>query len=170
MTDLLRRGVLLLIAALMLGSAALPANAQQSELAPEHLALARQYVDLTDKGGLYEIALVTTGVETMRTILTQHPDLTEPLDTAITTTLTAYKERKGDLMDQFARLYALRFSMDELREIVAFYSSPTGTKLATVNTAIGEDMQVVLRIFENNLRIEFFAKVRAELRAAGHDI
>ncbi len=169
MTNFVRHAAFLLVA-LVVAVTALPAFAQQQELAPEHLALARKYVDLTDKSGIYEVALVQTGVETMRTIVTQHPTLIEPVDVAITTTLEGYRARKGELMDQFARLYAMRLSMEELQQIVAFYESPAGAKLATVNATIGNDVQVVMQLFTNNLKTEFYAQVRAELKAAGHDV
>lgn len=169
MMNMVRQAAAVMVALIASLALAVPAGAQQ-ELAPEHLQLARKYVDLTDRSGVYEVALIQTGVETMRTIITQNPALVEPVDAAITKTLEAYRGRKGELMDQFARLYALRFSMSELQEIVAFYESPVGVKLSTVNAAIGEDVQMVMQVYVANLKTEFFAKVRAELRAAGHEI
>jgi uncharacterized protein len=153
------------VLALALTSTALPAFAQ--ELAPEHLALARRYVDLTDNNSVYEVTLVQVAVETMRTILSQNPDLTDTVDTAITAVLDTYRDRKGELLDQFARVYALRFTMEELQQIVTFYESPVGSKLVTVNAQAGQDLQAIQEVFEVNLRTEFFAQVRAELREAG---
>lgn len=163
----LRRAAVLVLAAVGLMVAPLTATAQEQELAPEHLALARQYVDLTDKSGVYELALIQVGIDTMRTLLTQDPKLSDPLDAAITKTLEVYRDRKGELLDQFARLYALRFSIEELQQIVDFYASPVGQKLALASADMGEDLQNVLTVFERNLSREFFATVRAELKAAG---
>ncbi len=160
----------LLIAALLaftMAASAVPAAAQ--EISPEHLALARKYVDLTDKANIYEAALIKTAIDTMSTITAQNPELVEPTDKAITTTLEEYKGKKGDLMDQFARVYALNFSMEEMGEIVAFYESPVGQKLTNANANLNEGMQTIMGIFEANLKREFFAKVRAELKAAGFD-
>lgn len=172
MTFLAKRGQLLLAFVVAMGLAALPlpALAQETELAPEHVALARKYVDLTDKSGIYEVALVETAVETMRTIVAQNPEIVEPVDEAITRTLDVYKERKDELMNQFARVYALSFTMDELQQIVAFYESPVGSKLASANASLNESLQTVMQVFEANLRTEFFASVRAELKAAGYDV
>jgi hypothetical protein len=74
------------------------------------------------------------------------------------------------LFDQFARVYAQRFTMEELQQIVDFYETPTGKKLAESNLAINTDLQTVMKVFDNNLKPEFFAKVRAELKAAGIDV
>jgi uncharacterized protein len=160
----------LLIAALLaftMAASVVPAAAQ--EISPEHLALARKYVDLTDKANIYEAALIKTAIDTMSTITNQNPELVEQTNTAIEKTLAEYKDRKGDLMDQFARVYALNFSMEEMTQIVAFYDSPVGQKLTNANASLNEGMQTIMGIFEANLKREFFAKVRAELKAAGFD-
>ncbi|MBN9332827.1 DUF2059 domain-containing protein [Devosia sp.] len=73
--------------------------------------------------------------------------------------------RLAELLDQFARVYALRFSIEELQNIVTFYETPTGQKLAAANSEMNTDLQRVMQVFSNNLKREFFAKVRAELRA-----
>ncbi|MHB1101332.1 MAG: DUF2059 domain-containing protein [Devosia sp.] len=148
--------------------AAVPANAQ--ELAPEHLAVARKYIELTDKSGIYEVSLVKTAIDTMRTIISQNPEITKPVDDAITKTLEVYKGKKSDLLDQFARVYALNFTIEELQEIVTFYESPVGAKLATANATLNQSLQTVMQVFETNLKTEFFAKVRAELKAGGYDV
>ena len=162
------RTALVIFATLAL--AAVPAIAQDQELAPEHLALARKYVDLTDKSNVYEVTLVSTAVETMNTLRRQDPNITEAADKAIENTLAVYREQKSDLFNQFARVYALNFSVEELEQIVAFYESTAGQKLVTANATVNPTIQEVMRIFEANLKVEFFAKVRAELRAAGHDL
>jgi hypothetical protein len=146
---------------------ALPSGVAAQELAPDHLALARQYVDLTDKASIYEIALVEVGIETMRTLVAQMPDKYDVVDQAITKTLDSYKARKGELMDQFARVYAQRLTMEELQQVVDFYGSPVGQKLAQVASDSNSDLQTVMNLFQINLRTEFFAQVRAELRTSG---
>src|SRR5688500_13939478 len=128
MIELMKRTALVITAMLALATA--PAIAQETELAPEHLALARKYVDLTDKSEIYVVSLVETAMQTMQTIIRQNPDIVEPVDAAISKTLEGYKDRKGELLDQFARVYALSFTMDELQAIVTFYESPVGQKLA----------------------------------------
>ena len=172
MKSMKKWGQTLLAFALALGMAvvSLPAGAQETELAPEHLAVARKYVDLTDKSGIYEVALVETAVETMRAMVSRNPEIVEPVDEAISKSLEEYKGRKGELMDQFARVYALNFTMEELQQIVAFYESPVGMKLASANATLNESLQTVMQVFEVNLKNEFFASVRAELKDAGYDI
>lgn len=171
MTKLFKGAALTVLAVLAMAASALvtvPAMAQ--ELAPEHLALARKYVELTDRSAIYEVTMVETGLETRRALTQQNPEIGKEVDDAIGKTLETYRGRKGELLDQFARVYALRFSMDELKQVVAFYESPVGVKLSTANQEINQDLQAIMQVFSNNTKVEFFAKVRAELKANGIDV
>jgi len=171
MTSNFMRGAKAILAAVMTATMiGLAAPALAQEVAPEQLALARKYIDLTDRGAVYEVALVETGVETMQQIVQQNPEIIDQTNDAITKVIQEYNGRKGDLLDQFARVYALRFSIEELQAIVTFYESPTGQKLAQANSEINTDLQRVMQVFGNNLKREFFAKVRSELRGQGIEI
>jgi len=167
-----KKGASILMAALlslaMAALATVPASAQ--EVSPDHLALARKYIDLTDQAAIYEVTLVETGIATMRTIVSQNPDIVDPVDKAITKVIETYRGRKSELLDQFARVYALRFSMPELQQIVTFYESEVGQKLAKSNLQINNELQTVMGVYQRNLKSEFFASVRAELKAAGIDV
>jgi len=173
MTSTFKRAPMLVAAILSLilsAFAAVPALSQQpTEISPEHLALARKYVDLTDQAGLYEATVVTAGIRTYRTLLPQNPEIGDQLNTAIETVISGYKDRKGELFDQFARVYALNFTQEELTQIVAFYESPAGLKLAKSNAGMSGTINRIMQVFESNLGREFFAAVRAELKAKGID-
>lgn len=170
MTGLIKRSRTLLsivLSATILGVAA-PAMAQ--EVPPEQLALARKYVDLTDRAAIFETTLVEIAIGSMRQITQQKPDIVPQTDAAISKVLEEYKGRKGELLDQFARVFAVRFTAPELQEIVAFYESPTGEKLSAANAEVNTDLQRVMQVFTNNVRPEFFAKVRAELKTQGIEL
>lgn len=146
-----------------------PAASQPQEVSPEALALARKYLELTDHGGLYETTIVRAGINTYQQLLPQNPEIAGPLNSAIEVVIGTYKDRKGELFDQMARLYALTFDMQELQVIVDFYSSPTGQKLSKANSELNMSVQRIMNIFSVNLNKEFFAKVRAELKSKGID-
>ncbi len=167
---LVRGTKVLMCAALAAGLIGFSAPASAQEVAPEIQTLARKYIDLTDRGAIFEVTIVETGIETMRQIVQQNPEIMDQVNEAIGVVVQDYNGRKGELLDQFARVYAVRFTLEELREIVAFYESPTGQKLAQANSDINADLQRVMQVYTNNLKREFFAKVRAELRTKGVEI
>lgn len=166
----IRAAVLVLGTAVLATTATIvPVQAQAvtQEISPDQIKLARQYVDLTDTGKVYETTLLQAGVLTLKTIARQNPEVIEQAKTAIGEVIKSYVDSKSDLMDQFARVYALKFSTEELQQIVDFYSTPVGKKLAAQNHEINVGLQEVLKVFSNNLKTEFMAKVRANLKEKG---
>jgi uncharacterized protein len=166
-TKLQRAAIALLAAATMLVSVVPVATAQ--EISPEHLALARKYLDLTDHSGVYEGSVVQAGIDVYQRLLPQNPSVEPQLNKAIETVIASYKGRKGELFDQIARVYAVVFTPEELQVIVDFYSSPAGLKLSKANAELNSTIQRVMNIFSVNLNRDFLAAVRAELKAQGID-
>lgn len=166
----MRRAALALVLAASVGLAgSLPAAAQQ-EISPEHLAKAREYVDLTDAANLYEVTLINLGLEVMRVLIQQDPSLAQPSIQAIQTVYDEYIERKGELFNQFARIYAIRFNTEELQAIIDFYNTDVGQKLLAQNATINEDMQIAISVWENNARSEFLQRTRTVLREEGYNV
>jgi len=153
------------VISLALLAAAAPALAQ--EISPDQLALARKYVDLTDKVDVYGTTIADVAAGSLATVLRQNPQIGQQATEAVTAVVTEYKGKRADLMDEIARIYAQEFTADELQQFVTFYSSPAGQKLATRNYAINTSLQKVVSLYHNNLQIEFYAKVRSALKAKG---
>lgn len=155
---------------LSLAAVSVPSFAQQAtqqEISPDQLALARKYVDLTDISDVYGTTVADTAAQTLQQILRLNPQIGNQANDAVMDVVKTYKEHRADLMDQISRVYAERFTQDELQQYVTFYSSPAGQKLAKTNFEINQDLQRVLQLYTINLKTEFYAKVRAELKDKG---
>ena len=59
------------------------------------------------------------------------------------------------------------FTQDELQQIVTFYESPAGQKLADSAFGINRDAGKVMQLYAYNFGTEFVTKVRSELKAEG---
>jgi hypothetical protein len=140
------------------------------EIPPEQLALARKYVDLTNKAGIYEAILVQTAAQTSKLFSQSNPEITAQIDTAIGKVLETYKGKKDELFNQFARVYATEFTQEELGQIVAFYETATGQKLADSALTINNGIRAVMQVYTHNFGTEFVTKVRAELKAQGYNV
>lgn len=160
-------------AAFAMGSAAVAQDTASEqpalEIAPDHLALARQYVDLTDTAKVYEEAVVRTAVQATRTLVAQSPDLSDEVAESALVVMQEYEARKGELFDQFARIYAIHFSPEELGEIIAFYQTEVGQRLLSQLRNINQELQLALQVYETNLSSEFMTKLRANLGEQGYE-
>ena len=140
------------------------------EIPPEQLAMARKYVDLTNKAGIYEAILVNTAAATSKLLSQSNPEIATQIDTTIGKVLETYKGRNDELFNQFARVYAVTFNQQELTEIVAFYETPTGQRLASSALEVNAGIRAVMEVYTHNLGTEFVTKVRAELKAQGFNV
>ena len=142
-------------------------SAFAQEVSPDQLALARKYVDLTDKVDLYGNTVAAIAAQTLNQLLRLNPQLGAQATQAVTSVVAEYKNKRPELVDQIARIYALHFTADELQQYVTFYSSPAGQKLAGSNLDVNTELSKLMQLFQGNLSTEFYAKVRATLKAKG---
>ena len=156
------------LAATMAFGAAAPALSQ--EVSPDQLALARKYVDLTNKAQIYEAILAQTAAQTSKLLSQQDPKNVDKIDAAIGKILETYKGKSDELFNQIARIYAVSFTPEELQQIVAFYETPAGQKLASNAFSINRDVGKVMQVYTYNFGTEFVTKVRADLKAQGFNL
>src|SRR3569832_2083046 len=97
------------------------APAVSQEIPPEQLALARKYVDLTNKAQIYEAIAAMTASQTSNLLTPATPEIATQIDEQIGKSLEARKGKSDDLFNQIARIYAVTYTHEELQQIVAFY-------------------------------------------------
>ena len=148
--------------------AAAPAISQ--EIPPEQLALARKYVDLTNKAQIFEAIAAMTAAQTSKLLTQSNPEIATQIDEQIGKSLEARKGKGDDLFNQIARIYAVTYTQEELQQIVAFYETPAGQKLAANAMQVNQDVGKVMQIYTSNFGTEFVREVRAALKAAGYNV
>jgi hypothetical protein len=148
--------------------AAAPAMSQ--EIPPEQLELARKYVDLTNKAQIYEAIASMTAAQTSKLLSQSNPEIAKQIDEQIAKALEARRGKSDDLYNQIARIYAVTYTQDELQQIVAFYETPAGQKLAENAMSVNQDVAKVMQVYTSNFGTEFVREVRAALKAAGYNV
>jgi len=154
--------------AVALTFAAAPSFAQ--EIAPEQLAMARKYVDLTNKAQIFEAIGAMTAQQTSELLVKQNPGIETVINDTIGKVLESRRGKGGDLYDQIARVYAVLYTPEELQQIVAFYESPVGQKVADNAQAANQDVQKIMQIYTHNFGTEFVREVKSQLKAAGYNV
>lgn len=153
---------------LSMGLGAAPLLAQ--EISPEQLSLARKYVDLTNKAQIFEAVAAMTAQQTSQLLSQQNPELATTIDEAIGTVLETRKGKSDDLFNQIARVYAVMYTAEELQQIVTFYETPVGQKLATNAFQANSDVSKIMQVYTHNFGTDFVREVKATLKAQGYDV
>jgi hypothetical protein len=142
------------------------ANAQQAT--PASIQTAKEIVDVTGAMGLFNPLIPGVVGQARNLFLQQDPGLAKDLNEISAKMRADLAPRLGELTSEVAKLYANHFTEAELKELLAFYKTPVGTKLITEQPKVGEEGLKFAQAWANNLSDEVIAKMRDELKKRGH--
>ena len=144
------------------------ADAQQPS--PTAIATAKEVITAKGAAALYS-PLVSGVIERTKSVFLQtNPTLGKDLNEVAAKLHAEYATRSAEIVNDVAKLYASRFTEQELKDILAFYKSPLGRKLIVEEPAILDQSMKNARAWAENLSQEVIAKMRAEMKKRGHDI
>jgi len=144
------------------------AAAQQPS--PTAMAMAKELVAVKGVKTVYEPLVGGVVEKAKRLFLQTNPMLGKDLNEVAAKVRNELNPRTAEVVAETARLYATRFTEQELKEALAFYKSPLGQKLLAQEPAIvGESMRSA-ESWAEKLSEEVMNKMRAEMKKRGHDI
>jgi len=142
------------------------ANAQQPSAAS--MSTARELITITGATALFS-PLIAGVVEQAKVLfLQQDPSLGKDLNDISGKIRTDLQPRFTELTDEVARLYATNFTEQELKEVLAFYKTPSGKKLLNEQPKIVDSSMKFAQDWANKLSDQVIAKMREELKKRGH--
>lgn len=107
--------------------------------AAEHVALARQVVELSGASSSFENVIPAFIEQAKSLFLPTNPDLGRQFNEVGDQLKAEFQPRVDELIQGIATAYAQRFSMEELGRIRAFYQSADGQKLVRTIPSIMEE-------------------------------
>src|SRR5499427_8229301 len=144
------------------------ADAQQPSASA--IATAKEVITAKGAAGLYG-PLVSGVIERTKSVFLQtNPMLGKDLNEVAAKLHNEYGGRSAEIVNEVAKLYASRFTEQELKDTLAFYKSPLGRKLIVEEPAILDQSMKSAQTWAENLSQEVIAKMRAEMKKRGHDI
>jgi uncharacterized protein len=134
------------------------------------IATAKELITVKGAVALYE-PLVRGVIEQAKSVFLQtNPTLGKDLNEVAAKLRTDYAPRGVEVMNDVAKLYASRFTEQELKDALAFYKSPLGRKMVTEEPDILDQSMRNAQNWANRLSEEVINKMRAEMKKRGHDI
>jgi uncharacterized protein len=110
---------------------------------PEAMTAARELVATLKLSDQYK-ALLPVILLGLKPVVTQgRPELEHDFDTVLPTMSEAYAPYYTAMVDGAAAIYARNFTVEELRDIEAFYRRPAGQKLLEKQQAITQQVSQV---------------------------
>jgi uncharacterized protein len=105
-----------------------------------------------------------------RSFVAVAPDKAKEIREVFDQLVPRFLQRKGELIDQIAALYATELTLQELNAIIAFYKSPVGLKFAGVQPKIVRESMVLGQRWGERIGAEIEQQARQELRRRGVDL
>jgi hypothetical protein len=144
-------------------------QAQQAPSAAQ-LKLAQQVVEMQGSQRSFEGAVPTIFTQIYNQYVSQNPDLDKDISATLRALLPEFDKRKEEITGILARIYAEKFTEAELKDIVAFYESPTGKKFVGSTADIGKQTMGKLQEWSGKVNQDAVDRLKAEMKKKGHNI
>jgi hypothetical protein len=128
---------LLIIAGALLFSTCMAAAQKPS---PEAMAAARELVTTLKLADQYKAQLPVILLSIRPALVQDRPEIERDFDALGPTIAEAFTPYYNAMVDAAATVYATNFTVEELRDIEAFYRRPAGQKLLTKSQAITDQV------------------------------
>lgn len=144
------------------------ARAQQPS--PAAVTLARELLDLKGAVNMFD-PLVPGIIETVKNnYVPTNMNLIKELNEVAALLRTEFAPKRIEIINEVATLYAQRFSEQELKDVVAFYKTPSGKKFVTEEPLVIDQSLQRAQAWSQRLSEEVLARFRAEMKKRGHEL
>jgi uncharacterized protein len=164
---------------LALGSASLPAGAQQPQggaapalkpASPACLANAKEILTMKNASGMYANAVPNIVEQTKAQLLQTNLNLQKDLNEVAVIVVQKLAGRQNEIGDGMAQIYCNEFTEQELKDLVVFYKSPLGAKLLTNEPRAIQFSMSYMNQWAQNFAEVVNGEFRAEMRKRGKQI
>jgi uncharacterized protein len=145
-----------------------PAQAQQPTA--NALALAKEIIIVKGGSAIYDPVVPALVENGRRLFLQSNPMLGKDLGEVAAKLQAEFAPRTAELINEGARLYASKFTEQELKDVLAFYKSPLGRKVISQEPVILDQSTASIDEWAIKIGNEIVVKFRAEMRRRGHEI
>lgn len=138
--------------------------AQEPELAPEKVALARKVILATQATKPYNAVLPDVADRLKTAFIRGNPQLELGIIDVVDEVALDLVARRGELDDAVARLWAANFETEELQAILDFYTTDVGKKLADFQPRLLQETLLLASNWERAISEDMRQRVAERLK------
>jgi hypothetical protein len=156
--------------ALALTASAASAQAQAPAPSANAVALAKEIIVIKGSSAGFD-SVGPAVIEKVKSLFLQtSPMLSKDLNEVAVKLRTDYAPRFAEPLNDAAKVYASRFTEQELKDVLTFYKSAAGKKVVAEEPLIFQESMTNLDQWASALSEEIIGKMRVEMKKRGHDI
>ena len=145
---------------------ATPTLAQQPSKSA--ISLANEILDIKGSMTIFEAVIPGVIEKSKSTLMQMSPNLFKDLNDVANDLRKEFAPRLDTLRADVARIYATRFTEQEMKDTLAFYRSPLGKKILTEEPAFVDRSMAAAQDWAIKLNDEVLQRFRAEMKKRGH--
>jgi hypothetical protein len=161
---------LLLAAALLVLALPLPSVRAQTTPEAARLAAAREMMQVAGVARQFSEVMPVLLRQLAQGFVAVAPDKAEVIGEVFAKLGGKFDERKGELIDQVAGLYAEQLSLEELGAVTTFYRSPAGAKMMSIQPQVMRQAMQIGQRWGAQLGREIEEEARRELKKRGIEL
>lgn len=175
MAEMIRSVAAILLAAGLAFGAGTPATAQGTppsagQIAPDRLAAARDLLQATNTEAQFATVIPMMFGQLKQSMPPSDPKMRQELNQVFTEVEKQFLERRSEVLDQIAVLYAQKFTAEEMKALSDFYRSPMGQKFITAIPELTAEAMKMGNAWGRRIAADAERKVRDEMRKRGFNL
>jgi|EndMetStandDraft_7_1072992.scaffolds.fasta_scaffold120028_2 uncharacterized protein len=166
----------LLVACGLAFALAAPASAQDTpalsaaQVAPDRLAAARDLLQATNTDSQFATVIPMMFGQLKQSMPSASPKMQQELDQVFEEVQKQFIERRNEVLDQIAILYAQKFTAEEMKSLADFYRSPIGQKFIVAVPELTAEAMKMGNAWGRRIAMDAERKVREEMKKRGFDL
>jgi hypothetical protein len=141
-----------------------------AEVDPVRLAAARELLAATNTDAQFATVIPMMFAQLKQSIPPSGPKMQEELDKVFDEIQKQFIDRRSDVLDQIAALYARKFTADEMKGLAELYRSPLAQKFITAMPELTAEAMMIGNVWGRQIAMDAERKVRDEMRRRGFDL
>jgi hypothetical protein len=142
-----------------------PAKAQTPDA--QRLAAAKELMQIAGVAGQFDQVMPVLTQQLAQGFISVAPDKANEIREVFSQLAVKFVDRKGELIDQIAGVYAEKLGLEDLNAIIGFYKSPAGVKFIAAQPDIMRQSMILGQRWGTQLGREIEQEAREELKKRG---
>jgi uncharacterized protein len=142
-----------------------PARAQTPDA--QRLAAAKELMQTAGVAGQFDQVMPVLTQQLAQGFISVAPDKADEIREVFSQLAVKFVDRKGELIDQIAEVYAEKLALEDLNAIIGFYKSPAGVKFIAAQPDILRQSMILGQRWGARLGREIEQEAREELKKRG---
>ena len=136
----------------------------------ERLVAAKELMQVAGVATQFDAVMPLLAQRLSESVVAVAPDKADAIREVFAQMAVKFVDRKGELIDQIAVLYAEMLTLEDLTAVIGFYKSPVGAKFIAIQPDIARRSMELGHRWGAQIGREIEAEARRELKKRGVDL